>query len=245
MAIKKAKIVTVTSVKGGTGKSTTVLNLAGILSNQNKKTIILDLDLYSGVIVPSLNIKSEKNIYTLVIDLINNKFENIENYITKYDENIDVLSAPIDPRSVGKISSKYIDLILKRLELKYEVILIDSNHILDAINLVSLDASDEILYIITNDLMDLKNMRTINTIFENMNIDYKIVLNLARPNNTTYTAYDIKNIIGKEPNYIIPKSFYHSKIEEYIYNGKIITLDKNIKKSKGYEELEKIVKDIL
>ena len=48
MALNNAKVITVTSVKGGTGKSTTVLNLAGVLSEIGKKTIIVDLDLYSG-----------------------------------------------------------------------------------------------------------------------------------------------------------------------------------------------------
>ena len=34
MPIKQAKVITVTSVKGGTGKSTVALSLAGILSNK-------------------------------------------------------------------------------------------------------------------------------------------------------------------------------------------------------------------
>lgn len=45
MAIKQAKVITVTSVKGGSGKSTMVLNLAGILSEKNLKTVIVDMDL--------------------------------------------------------------------------------------------------------------------------------------------------------------------------------------------------------
>ena len=47
MAIKQAKVITVTSVKGGTGKSTTTLALAGILSNKKIKTIIIDMDLHA------------------------------------------------------------------------------------------------------------------------------------------------------------------------------------------------------
>ena len=65
MALNNAKVITVTSVKGGTGKSTTVLNLAGILSDMGKKTIIVDLDLYSGVISASLNLDSGSDLYTL------------------------------------------------------------------------------------------------------------------------------------------------------------------------------------
>ena len=36
MAIKQAKMLFITSVKGGTGKSVTTLNLAGIYARMNK-----------------------------------------------------------------------------------------------------------------------------------------------------------------------------------------------------------------
>ena len=39
MSIKKAKVITITSVKGGTGKSTFTLCLAGALSKIKTKTI--------------------------------------------------------------------------------------------------------------------------------------------------------------------------------------------------------------
>ncbi len=246
MALNNAKIITVTSVKGGTGKSTTVLNLAGILSDMGKKTIIIDLDLYSGVIAASLNLNNTSDIYTLCEDFINNRFDSFSDYVVSYNEHIDVLPAPIDPRSATKIKTKYISMILARLKLQYEVILIDTSHILSEINLVTLDASDEILYVITNDLMDLKNMKTMCSIHKNMDAhNYKIILNEARPNNTSYSLSEVKNILSESSIYEIPKSFYNKSIEKYIYNGEILTLDKGIMKSKGSLVLRQILEEII
>lgn len=246
MALNQAKIITVTSVKGGTGKSSAVINLAGILASKQLKTVIVDLDLYSGVIAASLRLDSPNDIYTLVDDLMNNHFDNIDDYTRKYNDYIDVLAAPLDPRSVNKIRPKYIDIILSRLKLKYDVVLIDTNHIIDAINLISFDASDIILYFITNDLMDLKNMKTMVSIYEDMNIDnYRVILNESINTSYNYNLYEIKNLIGTNVNYVIPKSFYNRKISEYVYGGKIMTLDKNGQTTKGGQVLTKIINEII
>ena len=105
----KAKTITITSVKGGTGKTTTVLNIAGLLSTRKLRTIIVDLDLHSGVIAPSLNVQVENDFYDLTSDIANNRFNQIEDYITKYNDYIDLLAAPKDPRMAYKIDPKYIN----------------------------------------------------------------------------------------------------------------------------------------
>lgn len=246
MALNKAKVITITSVKGGTGKTTTALNLAYLISKQNKKTIILDFDLYEGAIATTLNLSHTQDIYTLNEDMMNNRFKEFKDYTASLNDNLDVLPAPVDPRSVSKISAKFIDILLTRLELGYDVIIIDTNHILDKTNLTALDHSTNILYIMTNDLIDIKNMKTMITIHEDMESDnYKIILNEAKLTNTSYTPYEIKNILGKDIDYIIPKSFYIKQIENYVYNGKILIEDKNILNSKGGKVLEKLAKDIL
>ena len=49
---------------------------------------------------------------------------------------------------------------------KYEVILIDTNHIPLPTNLLAMDLSDVILYMISNDPLDIANSKSIMTIFK-------------------------------------------------------------------------------
>lgn len=245
MALKQAKVITVTSVKGGTGKSTFTLSLAGILANQNKKTIIVDMDLHSGVVAASLNLKPKKDIYTLVNDYMNHGLKELEEYITKYNDYIDVLPAPKDPRSVGKINSHYIDIILKKLKYRYDVILIDTNHVIDNINLITFDNSDKIIYIITSDLMDLKNMKTMLAIYKDMNLkNYFLVLNEALSCNNLNT-YEISTFLGQNIDYKIPSSAYIKNMQKILMEGKIITLEKAYQKEKATLLLTEMLNKIL
>lgn len=238
MAIKKAKVVTVTSVKGGTGKSTTVLNLAGVLANKKKKTLILDLDLYSGAIAPSLNVDITTDLYRLINDMNMNKFDNIENYVCSYQSYIDIIPAPKDPRLANKIKNKYLSLVIKKASTRYDYILIDTTHSLDDINLLALDNSDLILYLITNNLVDLKSMRSMVSIYKDMEkTNYRIILNNSiDKNHSCFTGYDIKNILGREIDYVIPENFYVKNIDKVVIDGKILSLE-NPKKYCLYEEM--------
>jgi len=187
VAVSKGKIFTISLAKGGVGKTTTLRNLAGIFELLDKKVLIIDLDLYGGGIALSLNLKNEKDIFHLFDDISNNRYENIHDYITKYDDHIEVLCAPNDPRLGSKINGKFVDIILTRLITQYDVILIDTNHILSEVNLVALDRSDTVLFVITNDPVDLKNMKSITSIFKDSEKDnYKIILNNSRDNGKDY-----------------------------------------------------------
>ena len=173
----------------------------------------------------------------------------LENYIQKYRDNIDVLPAPNDPRLANKISSKYISVILSRAELKYDVILIDTNHYLDDINLVAYDYSDEILFVMTNDPIDIKSMKTMISILKDMERDnYLVILNNAKEKQRDYfSKYDIKNIIKDNIDYIIPSSFYIKNIDKYVLDGEILTLNKKIRSyhKKAITNFENLTNNLL
>lgn len=221
----RGKIVCFYGGKGGVGKTTTLLSLAGTLSKLNKKVLIVDLDLTNGAIAISLNREANKTIFNFVEDYINNKYNDLDKYITKYDENISFVASPKDPRYASRIDVKYIDILLEKSVYNYDVVLIDTPSILNEISVYSLDKSDIVYLLTTNDCVSLKNIKNIVNLFIENNLDkYKIILNNSFiPNKDYFSNYDIKNIIGHNVDYVISSSFHVNNLDELIVNGEIIT----------------------
>lgn len=221
MALKNAKIITITSVKGGVGKSTLTLSLASEIASQKKKVLIADFDLYTGGIAMLLKVDNASNIFNFAADLMSNTFNSVNKYIKNYNEFIDILPAPVDPRSISKIDVKYIEILIKKLIHIYDVILIDTNHVVDTVKLVSMDLSDYIVYVMTNDVVNMRNMKTMMSIYKDMEkTNYKIVLNSALSVNG-YNKYDVRNVIGTEVDYLLPRKDYNRYIQKNVLEGSL------------------------
>ena len=232
---EKGKVISISAVKGGVGKTTLTLNLAGIYYLMGKKVLIIDLDLYAGGVATCLNLNPKRDVYTLVDNISENEFTTLKDYVTNYNDGIDVLAAPKDPRNAFKVEGKYIAKILDIAIMEYDIVLVDMNHILDEINLVTLDNSYMSAYVITNDLVDLKNMRSLVSIFsEAEKTNYKIVLNNSRDTGRDYISlFDIRKIIETNVDYTISSSFYIKNIDKYVLKGEILTLNKSINRFYG------------
>lgn len=224
------KVISISSVKGGVGKTTLTLNLAGIYQQLKKHVLIIDFDLYSGGIAALLDLKNKKDLFMLVDSMSNNRFVQLKDYIEHYNSSIDVLAAPRDPRQSSQIGSRYISSILELAKKEYDIILIDTNHSLDENNLCIYDNSYMSLFIITNDLADLKNMKSLMSIFKDLDKkNYLICLNNSRDTGKDYLSlFDIKNLIKDNIDYTISKNFYIKNIDKYVLNGEILTLNSNI-----------------
>jgi len=230
MAFKNGKVISISSVKGGVGKTIICLNLAGIYHVLKKKVLLIDLDLHSGGIATCLNVDIKKDIFMLVDSINNNRFTTLGDYVTNYNENIDVLASPKDPRMANRVDSKYLPIIFDMAKREYDVVLVDTSHILDHINLTIMDNSYMSLFVITNDLVDLKNMKSLVSIFKDAGkSNFLTVLNNARDTGKDYlTNFDIRNIIKCNIDYTIPKSFYIKNIDKYVLAGEILVLNNNV-----------------
>ena len=227
---QNGKLITISSVKGGVGKTTLTINLAGLYFLMKKKVLIIDLDLYAGGVATLTNVNNKKDIYMLIDALSNNKQVELKDYVTSYNKGIDILACPRDPRDVSKIEGRYLSKVFDLAKHDYDVVLVDTSHSLDEVCLMAMDAAYNTLFIITNDLVDIKNMKSMVSIFNEMGKkNYKILLNNSRDTGRDYiTLFDIRNMIKGNVDYTISKNFYIKNIDKYVLKGEILTLNKNI-----------------
>ena len=245
----KGKIISVTSVKGGVGKTTMAINLAGLYFMMKKRVLIIDADFYSGGVSTWLDIRNQKDIYMMIDSISNNRYSSITDYVSSYNSGIDVLASPRDPRVALKIDEKYIPMIFDLARREYDVILVDMNHLMNAVNLMILDHVDISLLMVTNDLIDLKNMRNLVQIFKNTDKEnYLVVLNCSRDTGRDYLSlFDIRNILKCNVDYTIENSFYIKNIDKYVLDGEILSLNRTINRFHGGDinKLKKIASRLL
>lgn len=223
----RGKSVAVYGAKGGIGKTTFVLSLAGVLSNMNKKVLIIDLDLSSGAIACSLNKEPNKTVFNFVEDYVNNKYDNLDKYVTVYDNNISFISSPKDPRHKARITSKYLDILVDKCLYKYDVVLVDMSHTLDEVSVFALDKCDLVYFMTSNDVISLKNLKNVINLFDDNEFNnYKIILNNSVVLSKVYfSKYDIKSILGHNVDYVISECFHVFKLDELLIKGKLITYE--------------------
>ena len=243
------KVITVSSVKGGVGKTTMALNLAGIYCSLGKRVLIIDLDLYSGGVAACLNVKNSKDIYMMIDSMANNRFTELKKYVTTYNSNIDILACPKDPRMAMKVEGRFIPLIFDFAKKEYDVVVVDTTHVLDEINLTILDYAYMSLFMITNDIVDLKNMKSLISIFKDTDKkNYLVLLNNSRDTGKDYMSlYDIRSIIKNNIDYTISKNYYIKNIDKYVVGGEILTLNNNLNMFhvKDVNNMKKLALDLI
>jgi len=180
------KTIGVVSLKGGVGKTSSVISLGSALADRGKKVLLVDgnfscpnLGLYLNLVDPEVSIHS-----VLSGDMV------IENAIHEFRK-FHVIPASIFPKKridVLKLKEK-----LRTLKNKYDIILIDSSPVLNEETLAVLLASDEIYVVSTPDMPTLgMTMKAIKLAKQNGTPISGIILNKVHGKNFELSLKNIE-----------------------------------------------------
>jgi len=180
----KSHVIAVTSTVGGEGKTTVCINLGGIMSMAEKKTVILNLDMRKPTLHKKFDIQNVKGMSTLLAgraslsDVIQH---------TEHD-NLDVItSGPVPPNPSELIQSGDMKEILEQLRELYDVIILDTPPIglvTDARTLMHL--ADASLYVVRADYSKKEFLRNVEKLSKEDISNMGILLNDVKVENGGY-----------------------------------------------------------
>ena len=180
------RIISITNQKGGCGKTTTAINLAASLSNNNRRVLLIDLDPQAHATL-GLNIKADLSIYDVLSKLTNHK-ANLEDIIQNVDKNFDIAPSGIvlstlEQELTGEIGreSRLWETI-NNFKGDYDYILIDCPPNLGILTINAIRATNEIIVPVEASRFSLEGLSQlidiINLVKERLNhsVDYRVLV---------------------------------------------------------------------
>jgi len=158
-------VISIAIQKGGSGKTTTALNLGAALAEQGKKILLVDADPQANL-SQSLGIEEEPqyNLYSELKREIVHEGGDLSRAIVSTSSGIDVIPASIDLAIVelemaGLMGREYlISDLLKPLVDRYDQIFIDCPHSISLLTVNALVASDYVMLPLPGEFLPLKGV---------------------------------------------------------------------------------------
>jgi len=248
------KIIAICNQKGGTGKTTTAINLSAFLALAGKKVVLIDLDpqanATSGVGINKHNIK--KSTYHVLLEELELKeilLQTAVNNLWLAPSNLDLTGAEVE--LVGALGREYrLKRALQKERENFDFIVIDSPPSLGLLTINGLCAADSVFIPVQCEYYALEGLtqlnHTVRLVKDNLNPGLQIegvLLTMAdyRTNLTKEVIQETRNYFkDKVYETVIPRNIRLTEAPSF---GKPVALyDKD---SLGAQKYEELCKEIL
>lgn len=156
----RGKIVVVYSPKGGTGRTTVAVNLALALHSDDTRVVLVDGNLQFGDVAMFVNEHGKNTVLDLAPRADELDAEIVEEVMVKHSASgLHILAAPTRPEYAEKVSSAQFSKMLEYLTHLYAYVVVDTATALNDLTLATIDVSDLIVLITTQDIPSIKNSR--------------------------------------------------------------------------------------
>jgi pilus assembly protein CpaE len=167
----RGKIVSIYSPKGGTGCTTLAVNLALALNSAETKVALVDGNLQFGDVAVFINEQGKNTVVDLAPRADELDADIVEEVMVKHSTTgLHILAAPSRPEYAEKVSSAQFSKVLEYLTYLYAYVIVDTSPTLTDVTLATIDVSDIIVLVTTQDIPAIKNCRLFLDLLNNLGI---------------------------------------------------------------------------
>ena len=227
-----AKIFVVTSGKGGTGKTTTSINLAAALTNLNNEVILVDANLTT----PNVGLHLGAPIVPITLNHILNNKADISDAIYEHHSGTKIIPASLSIKELKDINYKNFNSFAKKLKKISDFVIFDSAAGLGEEARSVINSADEII-IVTNPEMPAVTdaLKTIKFVEEKNKPIKGIIVNRVKRNKIEMPVSNLKEMLEYPIIGIIPEDV--SIQESIIKKDAVFHTHPKSKASKSYKNI--------
>ena len=239
---EKGRIITITSAKGGSGKTVLATNLALLLNRiPDAKVCLVDADLQFGDVCLVLQLEPRFTMVNAAHELHQLDGELLDSLLTEHPSGLKVLAAPLEPAFADDITTAGLMQMLDVLRDNYDYVVVDTASMLDELILSLIEKSDDILMLVDMDLPSVKNaklaLETLRLLkFSTANV--KLVMNRSN-SKAKLDNKEIEGALKMEISAAVPSD---AIVAASVNEGRpVVETDAKSKVAKGFESVASLI----
>jgi chromosome partitioning protein len=219
---KRARRIAILNQKGGTGKTTTAVNLAAGLAEREKDCLLIDTDAQGNVGV-SLGVNGEKSLYHVLVDGIepSEAAVPVRKHLEVITSDSTLAAAEIwlarqNPDTRSRVLTKRLNLM--QVSRRYDYVIIDCGPSLNLLNQNALSYADEVIVPVTCDYLALVGVKQVLRTIKDVE---KYLGHAVRVSAVLPTFYDGRTRLARDVLETLQGHFKHKCLEPIRLNTRL------------------------
>jgi pilus assembly protein CpaE len=206
----QATVITVHSLRGGSGCSSMAINMGMALYRLwEKPTLVIDSVLNAGQIALMLNaspLHTWEDLTEIRVSDIDTAV--IESLVSKHSSGLEFIASPAYPIAIDSFTDEIWQLVLESLRGMYEYIIIDTAHDFSNVTIQTLNFADQLLMMMTPEMASIRSAVCALNIYDKLGLSKEKVLPVLN-NIFPYSGIkqaQVEKVLKRPVKYVLPNA---------------------------------------